>query len=55
MVAKGKAPKTINIQGKVFIIDKDSSTIIVDTKSGAGRLVVYSSDTKFRYGRRGKG
>jgi hypothetical protein len=55
MVAKDRAPKTINIQGKVFMIDKDSSTIMVDTKSGVRRLVVYSPDTKFKYGRSGKG
>jgi hypothetical protein len=55
MVAKDRAPKTINIQGKVFLIDKDSSTIMVDTKSGARRLVVYRPDTKFKYGRSGKG
>ena len=35
MVAKDRVPKTINIQGKVFLIDKDSSTIMVDTKNGA--------------------
>jgi hypothetical protein len=55
MVAKDRAPKMINIQGKVFMIDKDSSRIMVDTKSGARRLVVYSPDTKFKYGRSGKG
>src|ERR1017187_5285803 len=55
MVAKDRTPKMINIQGKVFMIDKDSSTIMVDTKSGARRLVVYSPDTKFKYGRSGKG
>lgn len=55
MVAKDKTPNTINLQGKVFLIDKDSSTIMVDTKSGARRLVVYGPDTKFKYGRSGKG
>src|SRR5580700_7880819 len=55
MVAKDGAPKMISVQGKVFMIDKDSSTIMVDTKSGARRLVVYSPDTKFKFGRRGKG
>jgi len=55
VVAKDKAPNIINVQGKVFMIDKDSSTIMVDTKSGARRLVVYSPDTKFKYGRSGKG
>ena len=55
VVAKDKAPNMINVQGKVFMIDKDSSRIMVDTKSGARRLVVYSPDTKFKYGRSGKG
>jgi hypothetical protein len=55
VVAKDKAPDLINVGGKVFMIDKDSSTIMVDTKSGARRLVVYSPDTKFKYGRSGKG
>jgi len=54
MVAEDKAPNTIILQGKVFLIDKDSSTIMVDTKSGARRLVVYSPETKFKYGRSGK-
>jgi hypothetical protein len=55
VVAKEKGPHMINVQGKVYMIDKDSSTIMVDTKSGARRLVVYSPDTKFKYGRSGKG
>jgi len=53
MVAKDKAPNTIKLQGKIFMVDKDSSTIMVDTKSGVRRLVVYSPDTKFKYGRSG--
>ena len=55
VAAKDKAPDMMNVQGKVFLIDKDSSTIMVDTKSGARRLVVYSQDTKFKYGRSVKG
>jgi len=55
MVAKDKAPNTTKLRGKVFMIDKDSSTIMVDTNSGARRLVVYSPDTKFKYGGSGKG
>jgi len=54
VVAKDKAPN-MSVQGKVFMIDRDSSTIMVDAKSGARRLVVYSPDTKFKYGRSGKG
>jgi hypothetical protein len=52
--AKEKAPSRI-VQGTVYLIDKDSSTIMVDTKTGLRRLVVYSSETKFRYGRNDKG
>ncbi|HTS26938.1 MAG TPA: hypothetical protein VMH81_13765 [Bryobacteraceae bacterium] len=55
VVAKDKAPNMTSVQGKVFMIDRDSSTIMVDAKSGARRLVVYSPDTKFNYGRSGKG
>ena len=55
LVAKDKSPKMTNVQGKVFMIEKDSSTIMVDTKSGDRRLVVYSPDTKFKYGRSSKG
>lgn len=55
LLAKDKAPNTTKLQGRVFMIDKDSSTIMVDTKSGARRLVVYSPDTKFEYASRGRG
>jgi hypothetical protein len=54
VTAKDKGPNMI-IQGTVFLIDKDSSTIMVDTRTGARRVVVYSPDTKFRYGRSDKG
>ncbi len=54
VIAKDKAPNII-VQGTVFLIDKDSSIIMVDTRTGARRLVVYSLDTKFRYGRSDKG
>jgi hypothetical protein len=40
LVAKDKAPNMINVQGTVFMINKDNSTITVDTKSGARRLVL---------------
>jgi hypothetical protein len=52
--AKDNDPNMI-VQGTVFLIDKDSSIIMVDTKTGVRRLVVYSPDTKFRYGRSNKG
>ena len=54
VIAKDKDPNMI-VQGKVFLIDKDSSIIMVDTITGVRRLVVYSPDTKFRYGRSDKG
>jgi hypothetical protein len=49
VVAKDKAPKMSNIQGRVQMIDKDSSTITVE-KGSVRRQVVYSADTKFLYG-----
>ena len=54
MIAKDKDSNII-VQGTVFLIDKDSSIIMVDTRTGVRRLVVYSLDTKFRYGRSDKG
>ena len=55
VVAKDEALNMTNVQGRVFMIEKDNSTIMVDTKSGVRRLVVYSPDTKFKYGRSSKG
>ena len=52
---RGKRGPSMIVQGIVFLIDRDSSTIMVDTKTGLRRLVVYSSETKFRYGRNDKG
>ena len=43
------------VHGKVFLIDKDSSIIMVDTITGARRVVVYSPNTKFSYGRTNRG
>jgi hypothetical protein len=54
VLAKDKEQNII-VQGTVFLIDKDSSTIMVDTKFGNRRLVVYSPGTKFWYGRNDKG
>ena len=54
VLAKDKYPNMI-VQGKVFLIDKDSSIIMVDTITGARRVVVYSPGTKFWYGRSDKG
>ena len=54
VIAKDKDPNMI-VQGTVFLIDKDSSTIMVDTRTGVRRVVLYSPDTKFRYGRSDKG
>jgi hypothetical protein len=55
VAAKDKTPSMTSVQGKVFMIDKDSSTIMVDTKNGVRRLIVYSPETKFKYGHNGKG
>ena len=52
--AKDKGSNGI-VQGKVFLIDKGSSIIMVDTITGARRVVLYSLDTKFSYGRNNKG
>jgi len=54
VTAKDKGPNTI-VQGAVFLIDKDTSTIMVDMKNGDRRVVVYSPDTKFTFGRGDKG
>ena len=54
MVAKDK-DTSVTVQGKVFLIDTNSSIIMVDTKTGVRRLVAYSPETKFRYGRNDKG
>jgi len=56
MAAKDKdTTKMMNVQGRVHMVDKDSSTITVDTKDGRRRLVVYGPDTKFKYGHSTKG
>jgi len=54
MTAKDKDPNTI-VQGAVFLIDKNSSTIMVDMRTGDRRVVVFGPDTKFRLGRGDKG
>lgn len=48
-VAKEKTPKVSNIQGRVQMMDKNTSTITV-AKGSTNRQVVYSADTKFSYG-----
>ena len=45
-----KAPKTMNVQGKVQMLDKNTSAITVNAKGNIKRNVVYSGDTKFLYG-----
>jgi len=50
VTAKDKGPNTI-VQGAVFLIDQDTSTIMVDMRTGDRRVVVYGPDTKFRLGR----
>lgn len=47
-------PVTVAVQGRVFLIDQSTSTIMVDTKTDGRRLVVYGANTRFEYGRSGK-
>lgn len=49
VVAKEKAPKMSNVQGRVQMVDASSSTITVE-KGTQRRQVVYSGDTKFLKG-----
>jgi hypothetical protein len=53
--AQDKTPTQVAVQGRVFLIDKASSRIMVDTKRGVRRLVVYGPNTKFEYGLTRKG
>jgi len=53
-IAKDKARNLVAVHGKVFLVDKDTSTIMVDTKTDGRRLVMYSANTRFEYGRSGK-
>jgi hypothetical protein len=46
---KVKAPKVMNVQGKVQMMDKGTSAITV-SKGNIKRQVVYTGDTKFLYG-----
>ena len=52
--AKDKSPNT-TVQGTVFLIDKATATIMVDTTGGVRRVVGYTHNTKFKYGRGDKG
>jgi hypothetical protein len=54
-LAKDKARNLVAVQGKVFLIDNDTSAIMVDTKTDSRRLLIYSANTRFEYGRSGKG
>ena len=53
VTAKDK-PATVAVQGRVFLIDQSTSALMVDTKTQGRRLVLYSVNTKFEYGRSGK-
>ncbi len=46
---KEKAPKIMNVQGRVQMLDKATSAITV-AKGNLNRKVVFSGDTKFMYG-----
>ena len=50
IVAADKPMKLANLQGKVQMMNKDTSTITVEQKSGLRRQVLYSADTKFSTG-----
>ena len=52
LIARDKGPNIV-VQGKVFLIDKGSSIMMVDTTSGR-HVVAYTPDTKFSYGRGNK-
>jgi hypothetical protein len=49
VAGKDKAAKMSNVQGRVQMIDKASSTITVE-KGVVRRQVIYNADTKFLYG-----
>lgn len=53
VIAKDKNPGTV-VQGTVFLVDRNTSIIMVDTATGARHVVLYKPDTKFTYGRRNK-
>jgi hypothetical protein len=48
-VAKDKAPKVVNVQGRVKIINNSTSTMTVENGT-LRRQVMFSADTKFLYG-----
>ena len=50
IVAADKPAKMANLQGKVQMMNKDTSTITVEQKGGLRRQVLYSGDTKFNMG-----
>ena len=50
LLAADKDPKMVNIQGRVQMLDKNTSSITVEMKSGIRRKVEYTNDTKFLYG-----
>ena len=50
IVAADKPAKPANLQGKVQMMSKDTSTITVEQKGGLRRQVLYSGDTKFNMG-----
>jgi hypothetical protein len=50
LVAADKPSKVMNVQGRVQMLDKDSSAITVEMKGGVRRKVTYTADTKFLYG-----
>jgi hypothetical protein len=50
IIAADKPAKMANLQGKVQMMNKDTSTITVEQKSGLRRQVLYGGETKFATG-----
>ena len=50
IVAADKPAKAANLQGKVQMMSKDTSTTTVEQKGGLRRQVLYSGETKFEMG-----
>ena len=50
LTAADKAPKMMNVQGRVQMLDKNASAITVEMSGGVRRQVIYSNETKFLYG-----
>ena len=52
--AAGDKRNKVTVSGGVYLVDQNTLTIMVDTRNGGRRLVIWNQDTKFKYGRGGK-